>query len=358
MFKKDQMTGLERIEAMYQMKPTDRVAVVHKGYSFCARYTGIPVADIYREPQKSYDCQEQTFRELGFDGSPFYTFVAYGAGEFGGKIEYKKNPNSFGPEVAERPIQDWEEFDIDELAMPDVKTAGCIPDMMEFAKLQDKHNAEIAFICGTPFTHTANLFGVSNFLECVLIDPEYAHKALRKMTDHILQVADYFISTFGKGRVLARAVSPTESNALISPAVLKEFSMPYMTELNQKVLEMGAKTMYIHMCGDHNLNLPQWSEVPFSRPNQRGMISVGIETSLEDAAKYFPRDIICGNLDPSLIMNGTPEEVYRKSCEIIEKGKFLLKDRFEFMSGCEVGPGSPVENVRMMVKAVNDVGWY
>ena len=57
-------------------------------------------------------------------------------------------------------------------------------------------------------------------------------------------------------------------------------------------------------------------------------------------------------------MNGTAEEVYKASCEIIEKGKALLPGRFEFMAGCEVGPGSPEENVRMMVKAVNDVGWY
>ena len=61
-----------------------------------------------------------------------------------------------------------------------------------------------------------------------------AHAALRKMTDHILQVAEYFIDTFGRGRVLARAVSPTESNALISPKILEEFSMPYVKELNPR----------------------------------------------------------------------------------------------------------------------------
>ena len=175
---------------------------------------------------------------------------------------------------------------------------------------------------------------------------------------HILQVAEYFIDTFGRGRVLARAVSPTESNALISPKILEEFSMPYVKELNSKVLAMGAKAVYIHMCGDHNLNLPQWAQVPFRQEGMRGMISVGKETALEDAAKFFPEDVICGNLDPAIIMNGTAEEVYKASCEIIEKGKALLPGRFEFMAGCEVGPGSPEENVRMMVKAVNDVGWY
>ena len=134
--------------------------------------------------------------------------------------------------------------------------------------------------------------------------------------------------------------------------------MPYVKELNSKVLEMGAKAVYMHMCGDHNLNLPYWAEVPFHQPGKRGMLSIGKETSLEDAAKFFPDCAICGNLDPAIIMNGTPEEVYKASCEIIEKGKALMPGRFEFMAGCEVGPGSPEENVAMMVKAVNDVGWY
>ncbi|MEA5050465.1 MAG: uroporphyrinogen decarboxylase family protein [Oscillospiraceae bacterium] len=356
--RKAEMTGHERVEALYSKKPTDRVPVVHKGYAFCAKHVGIPVADVYKDPKASFECQKQTYADFGFDGGPFYTFIAYGAGEFGGKIEYKKDPNSFGPEVSERPIKDWEDFDIDSLALPDPKTAGCIPHEMEFAHMQEKEGSEIAFICGTPFTHTANLFGVPSFLECVLIDPDMAHAALRKMTDHILQVAEYFIGTFGPDRVLARAVSPTESNALISPKILQEFSMPYVKELNQKVLDMGAKSCYIHMCGDHNLNLPYWAEVPFSKPGKAGMISVGKETSLADAAKYFPEHAICGNIDPALLMNGTPEEVYKKSCEIIEEGKALLKYRFEFMAGCEVGPGTPEENVRMMVKAVNDVGWY
>ena len=90
--------------------------------------------------------------------------------------------------------------------------------------------------------------------------------------------------------------------------------MPYVKELNSKVLAMGAKAVYIHMYGDHNLNLPQWAQVPFRQEGMRGMISVGKETALEDAAKLFPEDVICGNLDPAIIMNGTAEEVYKASC--------------------------------------------
>ena len=258
------MTGHERIEALYRRELTDRVPVVHKGYAFCAKHVGIPVADVYKNVQASYHCQKKTYEDFGFDGGPFYTFVAYGAGEFGGNIEYKKDPNAFGPEVTKRPIADWEEFDPDTLPLPDYKTCGCIPAEMEFARLAEKEGSEIAFICGTPFTHTANLFGVSSFMECLLVEPDIAHACLRKMTDHALQVAKYFIDTFGPDRVLARGVAPTDSNALISPAIFEEFSLPYLKELNTKVIEMGAKACYMHVCGDHSKNLPLWQQVPRS----------------------------------------------------------------------------------------------
>jgi uroporphyrinogen decarboxylase len=351
------MTGNERIEALYRSQPTDRVPVVHKGYAFCAKHAGIPTAAIYRDPEASYECQERTYADFGFDGGPFYTFVAYGAGEFGGVIEYLKG-DSFGPEVKERPIKDWESFDFDSLTLPDFRTAGCVPHQMKFARIQEERGGEIAFICGSPFSHASNLMGVSKFLEFAMIEPDKAHGLIRLMTDHILQVAEYFIGEFGKGRVLARAVSPVESNGLISPAMFRELALPYFKELNSRVLAMGAKCCYLHMCGEHRFNLPSWSEVPFAGDGTRGMISVGKETSLEDAASHFPDHVICGNIDPSLLMNGSAEEVYRASCEIVERGKALLPGRFEFMAGCEVAPGSPEENVAMMVKAVNEVGWY
>jgi uroporphyrinogen decarboxylase len=351
------MTGQERIDALYRKKDTDRVPVVHKGYSFCAKHVGIPLADVYRNPEASYRCQETTYSDFGFDGGPFYTFLAYGASEFGGKIKYPGD-NSFGPEVLEHPIRDWRTFDVDSLALPDPKTAGCIPFQMEFARMQEKNGVEIAFICGSPFTHAANLFGVENFMKCLMRRPESAHSALRKMTDHIVQVGEYFMREFGPGRVLARGASPVESNALISPKVFREFALPYIRELHSKILELGAKSCYLHMCGDNHLNLPDWAGVPFSREGMRGMISIGIETSFEDADKFFPDHIICGNIDPSLLKTGSPEEVYRTSCEIVERGKAILPGRFEFMPGCEVAHSAPEENIAMMVKAVNDVGWY
>jgi uroporphyrinogen decarboxylase len=108
------------------------------------------------------------------------------------------------------------------------------------------------------------------------------------------------------------------------------------------------------VCGEQNLNLPYWAQIHFGSP---GIVSVGHEVKLETAAKYFPDDIIMGNLEPAIIQTGTPEEVYEATRKVVEEGK-QIPGGFIFSAGCELPPRSPVENVRMITKAIDDFGWY
>ncbi|NTW71804.1 MAG: hypothetical protein HGA49_06130 [Eubacteriaceae bacterium] len=347
------MTYQERYNALLNKQPTDRIPFFHRGYGFCAKNTGFSIADIYEDPEKSYLAQSRTAEQFHSDGTPFYTFVSYGSWEFGGEIHWPVDRYASGPSVSKRPISKPEE--LDDLILPDPKTAGCVPKMMEFAKLQEKNNVQIAFICGSPFTHAANLCGVETFMKWMIKKPDAVHKAMRLMTDHIISVAQYFVDTFGEGKVLARSAAPSESNKLISPKHFETFALPYLKELHAKVLEIGVDRIYCHVCGEHNDNLPLWAEVPFGDP---GMLSFGHEVSIEDAAKTFPNHIIAGNLDPQIIAKGTPEEVFEGSRKVIEDGMKFAPGRFLFMSGCEIPSNTPGYNIYMMQKAVEEFGWY
>lgn len=347
------MTNKERMDALYSKKMTDRVPFIHRGYGFCAKNTGYDIADIYENPEKSFLAQYHTGKQFNSDGTPFYTFVSYGAWEFGGEIKWPVDRYESGPSVGKRPISNIDE--LFKLKLPNPKTAGSIPKAMEFAKLQEKHETQIAFVCGSPFTHAANLCGVQTFMEWIILEPEAVHKALRLMTDHILQVAEYFIDTFGKGKVLARSAAPSESNMLISPKHFEEFALPYLKELHQNVLDMGAERIYCHICGEQNANLRHWQKIPFGNP---GMLSFGHEIDIQVAAEAFPNHIICGNLNPQIIALGKPEEVYSESIRIIKEGKKYCPGRFIFMSGCEIPSTTPAYNIYMMQKAVEEQGWY
>lgn len=345
-----QMTPAERIQALYNRQPVDCVAYVQRGYGFSAKNVGYALADIYADPQKSFDAQVWTIEQYHSDGTPFYTFVSYGAWEFGGSIEWPDDRWGSGPGVERRPVQTPE--DVFKLELPDVRKAGCVPYMLEFARLQEKHNVPIAFVCGSPFTHAANLCGVESFLLWVRKAPEAVHRAMRLMTDHILQVAELFIGTFGQGRVIARSAAPTDG--LVSPKQFQEFALPYIKELHTRVLAMGAHSIYCHICGEQNHLLDLWAEVPFGDP---GMLSFGHEVDILTAARHFPQHIIAGNVDPKLIQQGPPHEIYEQARLAIEKGK-QCPSGYVLMGGCEIPQTTPPYHMFLMSKAREEFGWY
>lgn len=348
--KEFEMTGPERIQALYDRRATDVVAYIHRGYGFCAKNVGFPLADIYENPLKSLEAQVRTIEQYNSDGSPFYTFVSYGAWEFGGTIEWPDDRWGSGPGVETRPIEDASE--VFQLELPDVKTAGAIPNMMEFAKLQEKHSYPIAFICGSPFTFAANLCGVQSFLTWTAESPDAVHHAMRLMTDHLLEVADYFISTFGEGKCLARSAAPTDG--LVSPRMFKEFILPYLQELHSKILDMGAKSIYCHICGEQNHLLDLWKEVPFGDP---AMLSFGHEVDILRAAEVFPEHIIAGNVEPAIVARGHPDEVYEQCRIAIEKGK-QCPGGFVLMGGCELPATTPPHHIYLMSKAREEFGIF
>ena len=343
-------TSKERMAALYQRQPVDRVAFIHRGYGFCAKNVGYPIADIYEDPKTSFDAQMGTIEQYQSDGTPFYTFVSYGAWEFGGEIAWPDDRIGSGPMVSRRPVQEPDQ--LFNLQRPAVDSAGAIPRMMEFARLQEAHDLPIAFICGSPFTHAANLCGVENFLMWTVMHPEAVKHALKLMTDHILEVADLFIDTFGKGRVIARSAAPTDG--LLSPAKFEEFALPYLLELHQGVLDKGAASIYCHICGDQNHLLDLWAQVPFGKP---GMLSFGPEIDLLAAAREFPEHIIAGNVDPQIIARGTHDEVTEACRQAIVKGK-QVPGGYVLMGGCELPPTTPPYHIYLMHKACEDYGYF
>jgi uroporphyrinogen decarboxylase len=357
--KKREMAMDERLEAVLTRSAVDGIPFVHKGYAFCAKNCGIAKAAIYRDPKVSFQAQYYTMEQYGASRQPFYTFVSYGALEFGGEIVWPDEGSlSASPSVSKRPVVDPE--DVFELELPPSEKAGCVPMMMEFARLQEEHDTQIAVICGSAFTHAANLCGVDNFLMWLLSAPEAAQRALDLMSDHILQVTQHFVNTFGKDRVMARCAAPTEGNALISPEHFEKYVLPVHQKVYTGVLEIGVrKNLYFHICGDHGRNLVHWQKIPRGKDGAPGILSIGHEIPIRMMAEHFPQDIIAGNIEPRLVAKGTPQEVYEASKRCILEGmQHCKRGQFIFMAGCELPYDVPPVNVYMMQKAAEEFGNY
>ena len=350
------MTDRERLEALLRREKPDRVPNWTSGMGFCTLYTGGSIADAYIKPRECLEAQRKVCRDFGWIFFPF--IMSSPIPSFGGEIKLPTSDFAQAPVVTRHPVTTPEDALALELP-PNIVEAGFNPMRMEFARLSSQERLDnepfnISVFMGGSFTHAAALAGIDNFGRWMIKRPEAVHHLIRVMVEYYLKMALIWKQTFGTESALPFFGEPTASNQVISPNQFEQFVLPYVKELCERLLEMGYRHIYVHICGEQNHNLPFWAEIPFGDP---GIISVGHEVELETAARYFPDDIIMGNLEPAIIQTGTPQQVYEAAGEVIRKGK-RLTGGYIFAPGCELPPRASIENVMAMTRAVNDFGQY
>jgi len=279
--------------------------------------------------------------------------TVWGAIDFGGKIRMPKGRYESALIITSHPVQSKK--DLETLKLPDPITSGRIPLAMGFARLQAEHGLPVFFSSRSPFTMAANICGLENFCRWMIREPDLCHELMRFALDHILNVLSYWIETFGAEKIFVWMSNPNESNQVISPKHVAAFAVPYHLLYHAKLKEMGIRRFGLHLCGDQNLNLPLFAEAdPWPHPS---VLSFGHEVPVEVAARYFPEDIIFGNLDPTLLQTASPRHIYEQCCNLITQG-IQAPGGFILAPGCGIPATVPPVNVFAMTKAVYDVGWY
>jgi uroporphyrinogen decarboxylase len=351
--RRETMDSKQRIEAILNGQAIDHVPFYPFILGFCARNVGYPLATIYSDPQKSFDAQLWTQEQYGFDWGPVYGYASYGTWEFGGAVKMPAGDFEQAPSHTMFPVQSAE--DLEGLKLPDVRTAGCLPLAMEFSKLQAERGTPVTLIFGGNFTIAGNICPVEILCRWMLKKPDLVHRILRLATDHIVDAVKYWADTFGGERVIAQIWEPLTDNSIISFKQFQEFALPYLQESGQKIVDMGIKHIFYHICGEQNRNLPYWAQVPMGDP---GICSVGSQIEIATAIEHLgDLAIIAGNVEPHIIQTAKPEQVYELCQKAIEAGKKAPRG-FMLMAGCETPPDTPPYNVFTMRKAIDDFGWY
>ena len=351
------MTNRERVRALLRREKPDRVPMYPFAMGFPAVYTRTNVADVYNKPDVAYAIQKKTAADFDWVLLPLLAYASFGGWEFGGEIKWPAGEFSQAPSVARHVISKPEE--VDGLGIPDIPGAGLIPTQKKLHDLSlpdDDPNAPwpVVFHMVGTFTTACNIVGVPNMAKWVIKKPDAAHKLMRLTTDFQKKLAEYWIGLYGSENTISWGGDPSTSNHMISPKTFMEFGMPYLKEVHERMIELGSRHIFKHICGEQNRNLEAWAEVPMGDP---GFVSFGHEVDLERAAEYFPNDVIVGNLEPAVIATATPGEVYEHSRKVIEKGK-KCPGGFMFGPGCELPPMASLENVKAISKALDDFGRY
>jgi uroporphyrinogen decarboxylase len=358
MAKQKTMTERERIERLLNREKPDRIPIwPFAAGGFAVVHSQISLVEAYTNPEVCLAAQRKVAQEFGWVSAPFIGYAGFGGWEFGGEMKFPTGEFDQAPSISRYAVDTT--ADVMNLAVPDIKESGFVPVILDFCHKASKARRDnepfrvMSTGCGS-FSIACNIAGPDKLARWIIKEPDAAHRLLRLATDFVVALAGYWKDVFGVEGALPIGGEATSANTIISPKHFEEFAFPYLKEGQEKLLALGYTTTYMHICGDHNGNLPFWSQIPFGDP---GIISIGHEVALETAAEYFPDHIILGNLEPAIIQTGTAEEVYEASRKIIERGK-ELKCGFIFSPGCEIPPMASAENVMAMTRAVNDFGWY
>ncbi len=232
--------------------------------------------------------------------------------------------------------------DVKNLKRPDVTKAERTLDRIKAGELLVKktngHVPVIGWVEG-PLAEACDLTGMENMLIQLMMDPTFCNLLL----DKCLQT----------GKDFAKAQLEVGCDIIgIGDAVCSQIDAytydTYVKERHRELIsyihDLGGKVK-LHICGDTNHLLPSYSE------HKIDMLDLDFQVDIDHARSILgPEIILCGNINPTEIIDKSPDELKKACIELVEKHK---NERFILSAGCEISPLTPPKNLQAMGHAAH-----
>ncbi len=234
--------------------------------------------------------------------------------------------------------------DAEKLSIPEVVAGRCgqYVDAISQAKELITDRPVFAGVIG-PFSLAGRLMDVSEAMVNCYVEPEMVHITLKKVTKFLISYINEYKKAGANGVVMAEPLA-----GMLSPALVEEFSEPYVREIVESVQDENFLLIY-HNCGD-NIHLMTESILRTGA----AAYHFGNAVAMSEMLMKIPSNIVVmGNLDPAgQIRNGTPETVRQATIEIMSN--CCAYSNFVISSGCDIPPASPWANIDAFMDAVKE----
>ena len=304
----------------------------------CISLMGITVAELINSPALTAEGMARVAARCDAAAAVSMMDLSVEAEAFGAQIRVSENevPTVTGalvetPEAAEA------------LAVPPVGAArtGQYLEAIRLACEKITDRPVFAGVIG-PFSLAGRLMDVSQAMIYCYDEPEMVHTVMRKTTDFLIAYCKAYQTTGAGGVVIAEPLT-----GLLSPALVEEFSAPYVRELVAAVQTPDFPVIY-HNCGNNTVRMLD----AILTAGAAGY-HFGNAVDMREVLARMPADVLTmGNIDPAgQFRNGTPESI---RCETLA----LLRDccpqhpNFVISSGCDIPPASRWENIDAFFEAV------
>ena len=285
-----------------------------------------------------YQAIEALNRKYSADAVTIIMDLTVEAEAFGCEIHFTENEV---PAVVSSIAKD--SMSIESLKVPDLN-AGRIQEYLKAAGLAALNISDKPVFAGCigPISLAGRLFGLSELMLALFIEPHEMESLLRKCTEFLVKYILEFKKTGVNGIIIAEPAA-----GLLSEDLCDRFSSVYVKEIVSKVQDENFMVI-LHNCGNKG-------------HVTKSMVSTGAKglhfgnaINMVKVLEEIPSDIIAmGNLDPvNVFKMNTPEDLYCSTTELLQNTQKY--SNFVISSGCDTPPNVPFANIDAFYKAVTD----
>ena len=302
---------------------------------FAARFNGHTYGEFASDYKVLVDCNIKALEHFDMDMVGLISDPYRETSAFGARV-------TFIPEGVPRCekiiVKSWE--DIQNLQRPDVCKCTRTMDRIKGAELFQKRLQGTVPVIGWiegPLAEACDLAGVSQMMTQLMMEPDFCNLLLDKCMDTAKDFAKVQIEAgcdiIGIGDAICSQIDPFTYDTFV-----KERHREIIAFIHAN----GARTK-LHICGDITHLLPSLKDLGTDILDLDYDVDIAYARSVVGG-----KTILCGNIEPVLIQNSTPEEVERLSRQLIE---LHGHERFILSAGCEITVGTSVENLMAMRRA-------
>ncbi|RPJ87418.1 MAG: hypothetical protein EHM18_01245 [Acidobacteria bacterium] len=328
------MNGRDRILAMLEKKPVDRLPLMPITMMFAGDQAGIRYGDYARDYRALAKAQIHTACKFDFDYVSAISDPAREAADCGATIRYFEDQP---PAIDEAEALLLDKSKLLQLKFPDPHGGGRMNDRVRAVELLSSQIGNEKLVEGWvegPCAEGADLRGINNLMLDFFDDPGFVRDLFAFVIEMELTFAqaqvDAGCELIGVGDAAA---------SLVGPQIYEEFVWPYEKQLVDGLHRLGAKVR-LHVCGNTNALVAGMGRLGCDMVDLDFMVALATGRSA-----MGPDQVLAGNLDPvKVIRNGHPQLIREQVQQCHQESAPL----YIIAAGCEIPRGTPDENVRAL----------
>lgn len=225
-------------------------------------------------------------------------------------------------------------------------------DLRHIAKITERlgdRGIVLPRVASSVFNSAYGLRKLEDLLMDPILRPDFYKELMEFCTEDVIAVGSQIVNAGGD---VQRVVGNVANSGMVSPQFYHEYVYPYEKRYVDALSCSACKVLF-HNCGQCATLLEAYGEMldrqaleSLSTPGSGGDI-----VSLKSARESLGDNVVMvGNFDQvHLLKEGTPEQIKLRVREIFDETRG--DSRFIFSTSDSIVPGTPGENVRVLVEA-------